>query len=225
MTPGWPGRGMGTRPMGRMNVMKSAFGVFKSVLVTGILIVLPAWLAVLLLLKVLVKLGVIVKPIVGQLPEGVNHPLFIAVVIFLLTCLVVGLLFHTTAGRAMGRAVEESVLHRIPGYSPLRSIADQLTEFDREEGFKPALIEVEDGCLTPAFLIDEHEDGRCTVFVQSVPTPLAGSILIMPGERVHPVDVTVPAMMKCVSKWGAGSEEILAAYEAARRNEGLGAAS
>jgi hypothetical protein len=40
---------------------------------------------------------------------------------------------------------------------------------------------------------------------------MAGSILIMPSERVHPVDVPVPTMMKCISKWGTGSSGILSA--------------
>jgi uncharacterized membrane protein len=45
-----------------------------------------------------------------------------------------------------------------------------------------------------------------------VPTPMAGSIFIMPSERVHPIDVPVTAMMKCISKWGAGSSELLKAH-------------
>ena len=39
--------------------MKSPIEILKSALVTGFLIVLPAWLAVLLLLKVLAKIGVL----------------------------------------------------------------------------------------------------------------------------------------------------------------------
>jgi len=181
----------------------------KTALITGVLIVLPAWLAVLLLLKVLVKLGVIVKPIAGHLPSGVDHPTLIALVAFLLVCLLVGLLVHTTIGRVVGKAIEETVLDRIPGYSALRSIAAQAGDFESEHDFQPALIVVEDGCLAPAFLIEEHEDGLSTVFMPSVPTPMAGGIFIMPSERVKPVDVPVTTMMKCISKWGTGSGEIL----------------
>jgi uncharacterized membrane protein len=181
------------------------------VLVTGFLIVFPAWLATLLFAKVLLHLRGLVKPITVAMPEGINHPMPWSILAFILTCLAVGLLFHTTVGQLVGRAIEDSVLQKIPGYSSLRNIAKQVADFESEEGFKPALIEVEDGCLTPAFLIETHAGGRSTVFVPSVPTPMAGSILIMPSGRVHPVDVPVPTMMKCISKWGTGSSEILAA--------------
>jgi ArsR family transcriptional regulator len=50
----------------------------KNALVAGLLVVLPAWLAVLLIVGLLTKLGIVVKPIAGQLPEGVNHPQLVA---------------------------------------------------------------------------------------------------------------------------------------------------
>ena len=191
--------------------MKDLLKSIKSVFLTGLLIVFPAWLATLLFLKVLLHLRGLVKPITIAMPEGVNHPMPWSILAFILTCFAVGLLFHTAIGKLAGRAIEQTVLHKIPGYSSLRNIANQVADFESEEGFKPALIEIEDGCLTPAFLIETHDCGRSTVFIPSVPTPMAGSILIMPSERVHPVDVPVPTMMKCISKWGTGSSAILAA--------------
>jgi uncharacterized membrane protein len=187
------------------NLIKS----IKSVLLTGLLIVLPAWLATLLFLKVLMYLKVLIKPITAVLPEGINHPTLLALVAFLLTCFIVGILFHTTIGKLVGKAIENAALRKIPGYSSLRNIANQIADFESEAGFKPALVEIEDGCLSPAFVIESHDNGFVTVFVPSVPTPMAGNILIMPRDRVHLVDVTVPAMMKCISKWGAGSSQII----------------
>lgn len=187
------------------------FKSIKSVFFTGLLIAFPAWLALLLFAKVLVHLKVFVKPIAVAMPEGVNHPLPWSILAFVLTCFAVGLLFHTAFGKLAGRAIEHTVLQKIPGYPSLRSIANQVTDFESEQGFKPALIEVEDGCLAPAFLIENHSNGHSTVFMPSVPTPMAGAIFIMPSERVHPIDVPVTAMMKCISKWGSGSGELLAA--------------
>ena len=193
--------------------MKSCLSAIKSVFLTGVLIVFPAWLAVLLLAKVLAQLGVLVKPITIALPEGVNRPMPWSILIFILVCFVAGLLIHTGFGRWFGQAIQAIVLERIPGYSSLRSIARQVSDFESEKGFKPVLIEVEDGALTPAFLIETHGGGRSTVFVPSVPTPMAGSILIIQTDRVHPVDIPVTTMMKCVSKWGVGTSEILAAMK------------
>ena len=185
----------------------------KTALLTGLLIVLPAWLALLLLLKVLAKLAVMVKPIASKLPDTINHPQLVAVVVFLLVCLLVGLLVHTTAGLAIGKSLTDNILNRIPGYQALSNITRQFSSVESNDNFKPALIDVEDGCLTPAFLIENHEDGQITVFTPSVPTPMAGAIFIMPSDRVHPIDVPVATMMKCISKWGEGTSELLASLK------------
>ena len=193
--------------------MKRLLELLKSALVTGLVIVLPAWLAVLLLIQLLLKLGVLVKPIASQMPDGVNHPQLVALAVFILICLAVGLLVHTAVGRLIGRTLGDNVFNRVPGYQPLRNIARQFSDMNANDGFKPALIDVEDGCLAPAFLIDDHHNGLSTVFMPSVPTPMAGSIFIMPSDRVHPIDVPVTTMMACISKWGSGSAELLAALE------------
>jgi uncharacterized membrane protein len=193
--------------------VKNLFKSIKSVFLTGLLIVFPAWLATLLFLKVLMHLKGLVKPITVAMPDGVNHPMPWSILAFALTCFAVGLLFHTALGKLAGRAIEGAVLKRIPGYSSLRNIANQVADFESQKGFKPALIDVEDGCLAPAFLIEDHEHGLSTVFMPSVPTPMAGSIFIMPSERVHPIDIPVTTMMKCISKWGTGSSELIKAMK------------
>lgn len=183
----------------------------------GIVVVLPAWLAVLLLVKLLVHLSVLVKPITKQLPDGVNHPQVAASLVFVLICLAVGLLFQSSIGRSVGKKLAENVFNHIPGYQPLRDIARQFNDMGARAGFNPALIEVEDGCLAPAFLIEIHANGHSTVFVPSVPTPMAGSIFIMPSERVHTINVPVTTMMKCISKWGSGSSELVTALQSQRQ--------
>ncbi|MEP4079612.1 DUF502 domain-containing protein [Haloferula sp.] len=186
----------------------------KTALITGLFVVLPAWLAILLFVKILVKLGVVVKPITGQLPKEIGHPTMVALVVFILICLLVGALFHTPIGRKVGRIIQSNILDRIPGYASLQAIAAQTAGFESDQEFQPALIVVEDGSLQPAFLVETHEEDLSTVFIPSVPTPMAGGIFIMPSDRVHEVDIPVPTMMKCISKWGSGSSELLDALKA-----------
>jgi uncharacterized membrane protein len=152
------------------------------------------------------------------MPKEVNHPTIIALVVFILICLLVGALFHTAIGKVIGHAIQNNILNRIPGYASLQAIAAQTAGLESETDFQPALIEVEDGCLAPAFLIETHEGGFSTVFMPSVPTPMAGGIFIMPSERVHPVDVPVTTLMKCISKWGSGSSELVAAMKASGKS-------
>ena len=74
------------------------------------------------------------------------------------------------------------------------------------------MAEIEDA-LVPAFIIEEFEDGRYTVFVPSIPTPLAGSVYILDRKRVHPLDVPFAQALKTVSRWGSGSKDLVTAME------------
>jgi len=192
--------------------MKQLIAFLKTTLVGGALVVLPAWLAVLLVAKALMHLQVFVKPVSSHLPASIEHSRIIAILLLLAFCFLVGLIIQTTIGAHLQRTVEKRVLEKLPGYTMLHGLAGQLTEFEKTEGFQPALVEIEEA-LVPAFLIEEHTGERCTVFVPSVPTPMAGSLYIIARNRVHAIDVPVTAMLKCISKWGADSGELVAALD------------
>ena len=71
-------------------------------------------------------------------------------------------------------------------------------------------VEIEDA-LVPAFIIEELDDGRFTVFVPSVPTPLAGAVYVLRRERVHVLDIPFTQAVRSISRWGSGSGELVAA--------------
>jgi uncharacterized membrane protein len=195
--------------------MKQLLAFLKATLLGGALFVLPAWLAVLLVAKVLAQLQGLLKPMMAQMPASIGHPRILAIVILLLVCFLVGLVIQTTIGAQLQRVVEKRVLEKLPGYSMVRGVAGQLTSLEKSEGFQPALVEIEEA-LVPAFLIEEHTGERCTVFVPSVPTPMAGAIYIIARSRVHPLNVPVTAVLNCISKWGAGGSRLVEAYDAAQ---------
>jgi hypothetical protein len=110
---------------------------------------------------------------------------------------------------------ENSLLQKIPGYGVFRSMTRQMAGDSGENAWKPALAEIEDA-LVPAFIVEELDDGRFTVFVPSVPTPLAGAIYILTAARVHPVDVPFTQAVKVITRWGSGSRELVAAMQESR---------
>ena len=65
-----------------------------------------------------------------------------------------------------------------------------------------------DEALIPAFIIEEFDDGRYTVFVSSIPTPFAGAVYILDPKRVHPVDVPFTEAIKNRLQMGIGFEEL-----------------
>ena len=65
----------------------------------------------------------------------------------------------------------------------------------------------------PAFIIEELADGRFTVFVPSIPTPLAGAVYVLSRDRVHPLDVPFTQAVQTVSRWGSGAKDLVAAMQ------------
>jgi uncharacterized membrane protein len=184
-------------------------------LVAGVLFVLPVYLAVLLLLKAAKSLGALVKPLAGLLPESFPAQNLLSLLLVLIVCLLVGIALRTSLGQAARTTIENSLLQKIPGYGLFRSMTRQMAGDSRETAWKPALAEIEDA-LVPAFIVEELGDGRFTVFVPSVPTPLAGAIYILPAARVHPVNIPFTQALKVITRWGSGSKELVAAMQESR---------
>jgi uncharacterized membrane protein len=179
--------------------------------VGGLLVLLPLYLAVLLLLKGLQTLVAVVRPVAALLPDWLPAQNLLALLLVLLLCFGVGVLVRTQLGGVI-RDRLQALFGRVPGYTLFRSMTKRLAGKTDENVWTPALVEIEDA-LVPGFIIEEHDDGRLTVFVPSVPTPLAGAVYVLDRSRVHVVDVPFTQALKTFSHWGAGSKELVAAMK------------
>jgi uncharacterized membrane protein len=193
--------------------MKFAREFVKTALIGGALVVLPLYLAVLLLLKGMQAVAGLVRPIAGLLPQWMPAENILALLLVLVVCFVVGLAVRTQAGRSIRSRMEVSVFGKIPGYTMIRGLTQRIAGDTSENVWKTALVEIEDA-LVPAFIIEEYDDGRFTVFVPSVPTPFAGAVYILNAARVHPIDVPFAQALQSISKWGSGSKALVAAMRA-----------
>jgi uncharacterized membrane protein len=190
--------------------MKQLREFIVNALVGGLLVVVPIYLAVLLLLKGMQSVVGLVRPFAMLLPEWFPAENLLSLLLVLTACFLIGVAVRTAAGQAIRERIERSLLERLPGYSLVRSLTQRVAGEGRENEWKPALAQIEDA-LVPAFIVEEFEDGRYTVFVPSVPTPLAGAVYILSRERVHPLDITFTQAIQAVSRWGSGSKALVAA--------------
>lgn len=187
--------------------------ILKS-MVTGLLVVAPVYLAVLLLAGATKKALGIVRPVAVFIPDWLPGEELLALLLVLAFCVFVGAALATHAGKSVMERAERSLFERLPGYAVLRGLTQQLAGGgrDSEANWKPALVEIEEA-LVPAFVIEELPDGRLTVFVPSVPTPMAGAVYVLTPDRVHIVDVKFTHAVKTISRWGTGMSELVAAME------------
>ena len=190
--------------------MKKLSDFIINKLAAGLLIVAPVYLAALLVLKVAKSLSVLVRPLAKLLPEWIPADEIFSLLLVLIFCFLIGLMVQTSKGRAAWKHLENSLFQKIPGYALVHSLTQRLAGETQDETWRPALAEIEEA-LVPAFIIEELEDGRFTVFVPSVPTPLAGAIYILSPDRVHSLNISFMHAIQVVSRWGSGSKDLVAA--------------
>ncbi|MGY0782619.1 hypothetical protein ACW7BC_32550 [Azospirillum argentinense] len=184
----------------------------KTTLIGGVLIILPIYIAVLLLAKAVKGLLEMLAPVAGTLPAGVEFRQAATIILLIAVCFSVGLVVRTGPGLRAKNAVEQAVLERLPGYTFFRGLAKRLTGRSEEHKLEPALVEIEEA-LVPALIVEKLEDGSYTVLVPSAPTPMAGSIYILPPERVHAVDIPFTTAIGVFTKWGTGAGEFVRAMK------------
>jgi uncharacterized membrane protein len=185
--------------------------VVKS-LIAGALFVIPLYLALLLLLKAMKSLHGVVWPLAKLLPRSIPAGNVLSLLLVLVICLLIGIILRTPVGQATLTRIDNTVLHKIPGYEAIRSVTGQLTGQSQGRAWQPALIEIENA-LVPGFIVEELDDGRFTVFVPSVPTPMAGAIYILNAERVHPLNVPFTQAIQTIARWGSGSKQLVQAMQ------------
>lgn len=190
--------------------MKIVRDFLTNALVGGLLIVLPIYLAVLVLLKGMKSVATLVRPFTALLPEWLPAEGVLSLALVLVVCALIGVAVRTRVGRVLRERIEKSLFEKLPGYALFRSLTQRLAGESQESTWKPALVEIEEA-LVPGFIIEELDDGRFTVFVPSVPTPLAGAVYVLARERVHPLDVPFTQAISTVSRWGSGAKELVAA--------------
>lgn len=190
--------------------MKQLLGFVKTTVIGGLMVILPLAAAMFISIRLLGAIQGAVDPVATSLPYGVHIARVMAIALILVGCFITGLAVRTGIGRRANVWLEQRVLERLPAYSLLRNIGKQVAGEGEDGQMAPALAEIEDA-LVPAFIVEEHDDGQMTVFVPAIPTPTVGAVYIMPASRVHRVDVPITTMVQCVTRWGAGAKELMAA--------------
>jgi uncharacterized membrane protein len=197
---------------GKAAQMKELLGFIFRTVIRGLLVVVPIYLAILVLLKGMKSVAQLVQPFTMLVPEWLPAEQFLSLLLVLIICFLIGLAVRTRFGRRTREKLEVRFFEKIPGYALFRSLTQQVAGDNRQNVWKPALAEIEDG-LVPAFIIEEFEDGRYTIFVPSVPTPFAGAVYVLERGRVHPLDVPFTEALQTISRWGSGAKDLVMAME------------
>ena len=160
--------------------MKQFIEFVAKAFVTGLLILVPVYLAVLLLLKAMQSLVGFVRPFAMLLPEWFPAEHVLSLFLVLIVCFLIGVAVRTPAGRVIRERIEKSLFERIPGYALFRSLTQRLAGKDDEENvWKPALVEIEEA-LVPRSLLKNWRTGASRFLCPRCPRPLPEPSIFSP---------------------------------------------
>ncbi len=188
----------------------------KTTALGGLFILLPLLLLQLMLVEIFQLLVALATPIADMfLPkawiEFINAPVILAVVLIFVAAFALGLLAKSKGGQRCVSWLERNTVGRIPLYGVLKSLAATLIEIGEGSSFKPAMLVSDDGQKEFAYLIEDHGDGYATIMLPWAPTPLSGSVKIVPMKRLAMLDASLGDVTRVLSHWGAGAHALTAA--------------
>src|SRR5437899_1806994 len=97
--------------------MKKLLVVVAKTLLGGLLVIVPIYLAVLVLLKGMKSVVLLVRPFALLLPDWFPAEKALSLLLVLLICTLIGFAVRTRAGRVARERIERTFFERIPGYA------------------------------------------------------------------------------------------------------------
>jgi uncharacterized membrane protein len=193
--------------------MKKIVEFFKATIVGGLFVLLPVILVYLALSEVIEVLVAMAAPIAdlffpGKFEEA-EFPVIIALALLIGISFVLGLIMLSDTGRRFGNWIERLILGRLPAYNAIKSLTKGFASSQEESPFKPAMLKSAEGNKEFAYIVEDHGDGNLTVMLPWAPTPFAGSVKIVPHDRVEPLTVGMGQLTETLSHWGIGAKDLL----------------
>jgi uncharacterized membrane protein len=201
-----------------MSASRSIIDSLKRYFIGGVLVVVPFILTFLVLRFLFETVDGILAPYLSDLLGYYRTGLGVLTTILII--LLAGILTRNFIGHRIYR-VGDRMLARVPLIRPIYSASKQLlaalTRTDAGSFQEVAMIEYPRlGVYSICFIsqrarIEINGEPRmfCTCFVPSTPTPVSGMTVVVPSEKVMPVDMTVEEGVKFLVSGGVASPKLI----------------
>ena len=189
-----------------LNWLKTAF--FKGLVVLIPLVLL--WVTLRELVELLVAFA---EVIVDFLPKGsfdwVTNPALAAPILIVLIAVLLGMLAKVPVIRNAAEAVESNTLGHLPLYRMIKTFITAFLELENTASFRPALIVDDEGGAEPCYVIeDDGESPTIVVLVPWSPASFAGSVKLVPRQRIKRLDVSFDDLSLSLANFGLGLQSL-----------------
>jgi uncharacterized membrane protein len=188
--------------------MKKSKSVFRTNVIYGLLVLVPAAIIFLLLVKIVEILENMAAPLNLESSTNVVVAILLGLLLLLLLCFVVGAFVRTRIGSWSLERLEGKILNQIPGYEIISNMLRGFAE--KRTAYPAAMVRLYGpGTAVLGFIMEENENGSLTVFVPSAPALTVGSLHVVDRERVTILEAGFMDVTNCISQWGIGLQNIL----------------
>ena len=182
--------------------------MFRTNVIYGLLVLVPAAIIFLLLVKIVEILEKMAAPLNLESSTNVVVAILLGLLLLLLLCFVVGAFVRTQIGSWSLERLERKILNQIPGYEIISNMLRGFAE--KRTAYPAAMVRLYGpGTAVLGFIMEENENGSLTVFVPSAPALTVGSLHVVDRERVTILEAGFMDVTNCISQWGIGLQNIL----------------
>ncbi len=192
--------------------MKSLLRFVRTTLVGGILFLVPVIVVIMILGKALAVAHKIVAPLAAHIPIksaiGLETPKLLAITLLVLFCFLAGFLARTVIAQKIINWLETTILSNVPGYEFIKSSSSSLLAAENQPAY-PVVLAPIGNVWQIGVLIERLADGHVAVFVPGAPNLQSGSLYFMAEEQIRLVDLPITSVVKCLKRYGLGSNALL----------------
>jgi uncharacterized membrane protein len=192
--------------------MKRLFEFVKTTAIGGLLFLIPLIILIIVLGKAFNLMGALAAPIAKLIPltsiGGLAIAEMISVVFIISICFLFGLAAKTKIAHSFRNAVESKILLKIPIYSFIKHITDNISGIKNKENLRSVLVEFDDNAQI-GFEIERTNDDRAIIYLPGTPNPWSGTVVIVQAERVKSLDINFNKIIKTFSSFGYGINNLL----------------
>jgi uncharacterized membrane protein len=189
------------------------FRFIKNAIVRGLIFLIPVVLLYITLRELFEIMVGFATPIADLFPRGTftdkDATELIAAILILLAAFLLGLIWSIRPSRVAAQWLEDKTLNRVPMYRMLKSLVAAFLNLEGEKSFQPAQLKHTDGTIEPVYIIEAHGEDMYVIMQPWTPTPFAGSVKVVPRERVEPVPVTLDEFSIALTHFGLGLSETM----------------
>lgn len=188
----------------------------KTTVIGGVVFMVPIIIFIAIIGKAIELTVKLAAPVSALIPVdsigNIAVANLLALIIVLLLCFLAGLAAKSTLARKSVGNLESRVLSKIPVYGLLKTKIDAIVQPEKAEGMKPVLARFDDSWQI-ALEVERMPGGVVTIYLPGAPDPWSGSVCFVTEDRIQPLELTLPPVLRILNGIGKGSNEQLRIFK------------